>query len=66
MPYELRLDDQTVLTFDSEEEAVARAREEVRANPDLEPELRDTTTGKPVAPGASKGWRDDLSKTVGY
>jgi hypothetical protein len=66
MAYELRLNSTTVLTFESEEEAVGRARQEIRSNPALEPELRDMTTGKPVAPGASKGWRDDLGNKVGY
>ena len=66
MPYELRLDSNTVLTFDSEEEAMARVREEMLARPDLEPELLDTATGKPVTPAASKADRDDLSNKVGY
>jgi hypothetical protein len=66
MAYELRLDSKTVRTFGSIEEALACAREEMRSRPDAEPELRDTETGEPVAPGASKSWREHLSNEVGY
>jgi hypothetical protein len=30
------------------------------------PEIWDTTTGKPAAPAASKAWREDLARKVGF
>jgi hypothetical protein len=64
MPYELRMNGKTVQTFDTEEEAIAHAREVIKTRPDSEPEIWDTTTGKPAAPAASKEWRDDLARKM--
>jgi hypothetical protein len=66
MPYELRMGGQAVQTFDTEEEAVAHAREAMQKRPESEPEIFDMTTGKPVAPGASKADRDNLATKVGF
>jgi hypothetical protein len=41
-------------TFDTEEEAVAGARELILTQPDSDPEIWDIATGKPAAPAASK------------
>ena len=66
MPYELRAKGRTVQTFDTEDEAVAGARELIRTQPDSDPEIWDTTTGKPAAPAASKAWREDLARKIGF
>jgi hypothetical protein len=66
MPFELRVNRQTVGTFATVEEAVAQARDIVRADADRQPEVIDTATGKPVAPAASRGSRDDLARKIGY
>jgi hypothetical protein len=66
MPYELRAKGRPVQTFDTEEEAVAGARKILLTQPDSELEIWDMTTGKPAAPGASKEWRDDLARKVGF
>jgi hypothetical protein len=66
MAYELRLDANTVRRFETMEDALACARQRLRENPDAEPALRDSETGDPVAPGASRSWREHLSNEVGY
>jgi hypothetical protein len=38
----------------------------MQKRPESEPEIFDTSTGKPVAPGASKADRDDLATKVGF
>jgi hypothetical protein len=43
MPYELRAKGRAVQTFDTEDEAVTGARELIRAQPDSDPEIWDTT-----------------------
>jgi hypothetical protein len=66
MPFTLRLDGKTVATFNTEEEAVARARAILRDDSDKQPEVLDAETGRSVAPGASKGSRDDLARKIGF
>lgn len=66
MRYELRMNGQSVQTFDTEEEAIAHAREAMRSQPESEPEILDTTTGKPIGPAADKASRDDLARKVGF
>jgi hypothetical protein len=66
MPYELRLKDGSRQTFDTEEEAVARAGEILQEHPDVEIDIWDTTTGKPAAPGASKSWREEIARKIGF
>jgi hypothetical protein len=66
MPYELRIGGHAVQPFNTEEEAITHAREAVQKRPESEPEIFDMTTGKPVAPGASRADRDDLAAKVGF
>jgi len=66
MGYEVRLDQRSVGEFPTTEAALARVRDELKARPDCEPESIDTATGKPFAPAASRGWREQLAKEVGY
>lgn len=66
MSYELRINGRVFGTYDSEQAAVERAREAVRAEPDLEPEILDTRTGRAVVPAGSKRWRDELANKIGY
>jgi hypothetical protein len=66
MPYTVRLDGRTLATFDTVEEAVARARAILRDDEDKQAEVLDAETGQPVAPGASSGSRDDLARKVGF
>ena len=66
MPYERRLSGAPPAPFDTEEQAVAAARHILQANPDAEPEVFDTASGQPCAPGASKAWREELRKEVGF
>ena len=66
MPYELRLPGQPSRSFETEAEAVEAARQAMLADADAEPEIYDAATGKPCAPGASKGWREDLKSRVGF
>ncbi|MBN8899447.1 MAG: hypothetical protein BGO51_07425 [Rhodospirillales bacterium 69-11] len=65
MPYELRLGGET-RTFETEEDAVACARDLIRANADAQPEIRDLSTGHAVAPGATAKSRDELANKVGF
>jgi hypothetical protein len=66
MPYELRQPGAEPTRFDSEEQAVAAASAALRGNPDLDLEIIDLATGKPCAPGASRSWREELSRRVGF
>lgn len=66
MAYELRVSGVSKGTFDTEEAAVAAARDAVRADADADPEIFDTATGEPCAPGASRTWREELSRRVGF
>ncbi len=66
MPYEIWIGGQSQGVFATEAEAVARAREVVRATPDAEPEIIDTETDRAAAPGGTKGDREDLAKKIGY
>jgi hypothetical protein len=66
MAYELRLAGAPKGCFDTEEAAVAAARDIIRANADAEPEIYDLETGKPCAPGASTSWREELANRVGF
>lgn len=66
MSYEVRINGQTVAHFATTDEALARVREELKLRPDHEPEILDSSTGKPFAPASSRGWRDQLANEVGY
>ena len=45
---------------------MAAAREAVLADPDAEPEVIDTETGQPAAPGASAASREELRNRAGF
>ncbi len=66
MGYERRLDHTDVQTSETADQAVAAARAAVWSRPESEPEIRDTATGKPFAPAASKAWRDQLAEKVRF
>ena len=66
MAYELRLNGAPKGQFDTEEAAIAAARDAIRQDADAEPEIFDLETGKPSAPGASKTWREELANRVGF
>ncbi len=66
MPYELRIPGSSPTQFATEQEAVATARVALQDDPNAEPEIFDTDTGKPCAPAASKSWREELATRVGF
>ena len=66
MAFAVKLDGKTIVTFDTEQEAMARAREIIRSNADQQPEVLDTETGRAVAPGASANSRERLARKVGF
>ncbi len=66
MAYELRVGSVARESFPTEEEAIAAVRALILAEPDAEPEVFDLATGRPCAPGASRNWREELAKRVGF
>ncbi len=66
MSFELRLSGAPPAQFDTEDEAIAAARQALQTDPNAEPEVIDLTTGKPCAPAADKSWREDLKNRVGF
>lgn len=66
MGYEVRIDRHSVGEFATTEAALARVREALKLRPDCEPEIIDLATGRPFAPAASRRWREQLAKQVGY
>lgn len=66
MPYELRVGGKSRNTFETEEQAMAAARELVQADADANVEVFDLTTGQPAAPGASRAEREDFASKVGF
>ena len=66
MAYEVKLSGKVVGTYGTEEEAMAAVREAILADADSEPEVYDTDTGKPAAPGSSAGWREHLANKTGF
>lgn len=66
MPFQLRHAGRDPVTFETEPEAVAAARQLILDDPDAEPDIIDIATGKPGAPGATKEWREELTKRVGF
>ncbi len=66
MPYELSLDRKPVRTFETAEQALDFARQMMQSRPESEPEIRDSETGEPYAPAATKAWRDELAGKVGF
>lgn len=66
MPYQVRTDQTIMGPFESQEEALACVRNLLQRDPNAEPEVRDSSTGEPLAPGASKSWREELANEIGY
>lgn len=66
MPFDLRIDGSIIGTFETQAEAVAAASAALRGDADLNLAITDTTTGQPVAPGASASWREELAGRMGY
>ena len=66
MTYELRIGGGPKGRFDTEEAAVAAARDVIRRDADADVEIFNLQTGRPCAPGASKTWREALANRVGF
>lgn len=66
MAYELRCPGRPAREFATEAEAVAAARQVLADDGDAEVDVIDTETGRAAAPGASRAWREELSKRVGF
>ena len=66
MPYELRVAGKPRDTFETEQEAMAAARELVQADADANVEVFDLATGQPAAPGASRAEREEFATKVGF
>jgi hypothetical protein len=66
MTYEVRARGQVIAVYERQRDALARVRELVRQDPDLEPEIVDAGTGKPAEPAATQADREDLAKKIGF
>jgi len=66
MAFELRNGGRAIATFENSEEALAEVRALLKADPDADPEVLDTATGRAFEPAASKRWRDHLANNVGF
>ena len=66
MRYRVKVNGVETGTFATQEEAVATVRDTLQRDVNAEPEILDDETGKPVAPGSSRGWREHLAHQIGY
>jgi hypothetical protein len=66
MSYELRVNGNPVEVYKRPEDALARVRVWLRADPDSEPEVRDTKTGRAIGPAASIRWREEMATRIGF
>lgn len=66
MPYELRMPGRKPVTFETEPEAMAAARQCLREDLAAEPEVIDLATGKACAPGSTAAWREEFTQEVGF
>ena len=66
MAYEVRLEGQLPEIFVTTEAALQRVRSILRSQPDADPEILDTRTGRAFEPAASKRWREELARAIGY
>lgn len=66
MSYQVRVNGKVAASYATQEEALAHVRAVVAENPDQEPEIVDSDTGRSVEPASTQRWRDDLSGKVGY
>ena len=62
--YELRLNGRPVGRYDEPETALARIRLLSAIDPDIEPEIMDTRTGRAFEIAASIRWREELTATM--
>lgn len=62
--YELRLNGKPVGRYDDAETALARVRLVCAFDPDIEPEVMDTRTGRAFEIAASLRWRDELKERM--
>ena len=62
MPYEVRITGRQPVRFNAQPEAVEYAL----AHADENPEVLDTETGEPAAPGATEADRDELARKIGF
>jgi hypothetical protein len=58
--YELRLNGKSVGRYDDAETALERVRLFTVIDPDVEPEIMDTRTGRAFEVAASLRWREEL------
>jgi hypothetical protein len=58
--YELRLNGRSVGRYDDAETALERVRLFTVIDPDVEPEIMDTRTGRAFEVAASLRWREEL------
>jgi hypothetical protein len=66
MGYELRVEGRIAQVYDDPEDAIERVRTLIKSNCDIEPEVRDTRTGRAFAPAASMDWREELATKIGF
>ncbi len=66
MAFEVRVNGECIGVFPSQEAAIEQVRQVVLAQPDSEPEILDSETGRGVLPASSLRWREHLAKQVGY
>jgi non-canonical (house-cleaning) NTP pyrophosphatase len=66
MGYELRFNGRPFGVFETQEAALQRAREALRDQPDLQPEIINTETGRASMPAGSKRWQDELASKTGF
>jgi hypothetical protein len=66
MAYELRVNGRILDRYDRPEDALNCVRALMRLDCDLEPEVLDLRTGRPVVPAASMCSREELATKIGF
>ncbi|HET6182206.1 MAG TPA: hypothetical protein VFA03_01265 [Acetobacteraceae bacterium] len=66
LSYELRLNGRFCGEYATLEEALQRARAAVAADPDLDPEIMDRSTGRAGIVCGSRRWRDEITEKLGF
>ena len=66
MGYELRNNGRRLGIFDRPEEALAQVRVLMKRDPDCEPEVLETHTGRAFEPAASITWREELANKIAF
>jgi hypothetical protein len=62
--YELRIDGQAAGHFENAGEAESRARDIIRRDADSIVEIFDVSTGRPYAPAAGSGDKEDIARKM--